>query len=66
MNGEADSEAVRRRRQAEELDILDISVAEFDIHRKTFEAQILDQLGVLLASTARSLPKPGPGPLEAD
>ncbi|KAI1116877.1 hypothetical protein F5Y14DRAFT_448674 [Nemania sp. NC0429] len=58
-NEEADYEILSQKQQAEELDILDISAAEFEIHRKTFEAQILDQLGVLLASTARSLPEEG-------
>ncbi|KAJ8122215.1 hypothetical protein ONZ43_g1534 [Nemania bipapillata] len=41
-----------------ELEILDKAAAEFNVCRKTFETQMLDQLNVLLASTAQSTPRP--------
>ncbi len=44
------SEALRQK-QADELGILDKTSAEFELHRKSFETEMLDWLGVLLAST---------------
>ncbi|KAJ8125263.1 hypothetical protein O1611_g8375 [Lasiodiplodia mahajangana] len=52
-----DLKASNRKRKAGECGILDTITADFDIHRKTFESQMLEQLKVLLASTARSPPK---------
>jgi hypothetical protein len=52
-----DSEIVKQRREAEELEILDTVVVEFGIYQKLFEIRMLDQLNVLLASTARKPPK---------
>ncbi|KAI0870796.1 hypothetical protein GGS24DRAFT_504417 [Hypoxylon argillaceum] len=57
-NSKVDSEAPKQNRKTDELEILDTTVAEFDICRRTSETQMLDQLNVLLASTVRWPPRP--------
>ncbi|KAI0553389.1 hypothetical protein F4679DRAFT_580612 [Xylaria curta] len=55
-NAECDN--LRNKRQERQLSILDEANTDFDIHRKTFETEMLDWLNVLLASTDKSPPKP--------
>ncbi|KAI0406236.1 hypothetical protein F4802DRAFT_122671 [Xylaria palmicola] len=59
MSGQLESEFLRQKRQADELDILDAAVVEFDIQRKTVETEMLNQLNVLLAATGSSIPDSG-------
>ncbi|KAI1430384.1 hypothetical protein F5Y12DRAFT_789846 [Xylaria sp. FL1777] len=54
-NDTDDTVALSEKRQADELSIIDKTLTTFGFHRKVFETEMLDCLGVLLASTG-SLP----------
>ncbi|KAI1755560.1 hypothetical protein F4782DRAFT_527609 [Xylaria castorea] len=57
-NTNVEYDNLKRKHQERQLSILDEANTELDIHRKTFETDMLDWLNVLLASTDNSPPKP--------
>ncbi|KAI8956288.1 hypothetical protein F4801DRAFT_595511 [Xylaria longipes] len=57
-NSKAEYDSLEQKHQEGQLSILDAALVQLDIHRKTFETEMLNWLNVLLDSTAKSPSEP--------